>query len=129
MDEIIEILKNLGSDAAVMGVILSVLYKIWRILKSDNREDSLHADEQDFRKVLLDEMERLKKDREELIKAAIPTEKRLYQLESSCAGFKSYCRKCVTTLKTKTYASDPDIVFLIKKGEELIDFSNSTRPF
>lgn len=128
MDEFVEILKSLGSDAAVVGVILSVLYKIWRILKSDTREDSLHSDEQDFRKVLLDEMEKLKKDREELIKAAIPTERRLYKLESSCASFKSYCRKCVSTLKTKTYAADPEISFLIKKGEELIDVSNSNRP-
>lgn len=127
MESLDQLFKSLGPEFAMVCVILTVLYKLYRLIKVDNRQDSFHDDEQDFRKVLLDEVEKLRKDREELIRSAIPVEKRIFRLESNCASLRSYCRRCVTVLKSKTFSQDPEIAFLIKKGEELMDSSSSSR--
>lgn len=133
MDSFLELMKNVNfeSVASVIGVLFAVIYKIIKVLKEsddlDIKNNPPHSYEYDFNRVLLVEVEKLRKEREELIKASIPVEKRLFKLESNCASLKSYCRKTVAILKVKDISSDPDFIFLIKKGEELIETTNSSR--
>lgn len=68
--------------------LLLILYKIFRVLRTDKKND-LFTDEQDsFRKMLMDEVKQLKEENESLLDEKVALANRLSQVETDLKSLK-----------------------------------------
>lgn len=84
-----EALKTMIPELATAGfALLVIVYKIFRVLKTDKKND-LFTDEQDsFRKMLMDEVKQLKEENESLINEKVDLASKLSQVENDLKSLK-----------------------------------------
>lgn len=112
MDE--KALMSFVSDNSILGATgvaaLAFLYKIWRILQSDRKEDDLDSAERTFRNEMREEIKSLKEDRHQCEEEKNILYKQIFEFQKQLANFQAAFRLC--------HSSHPDTCPLLRRSSE-----------
>lgn len=84
-----EELKTMVPELATAGfALLVIVYKIFRVLKTDKKNDLFTNEQDSFRKMLMDEVKQLKEENESLITEKVELASKLSQVENDLKSLK-----------------------------------------
>ncbi len=90
--------NSIGVLVAIGASLVTLLYKFFRILKSDKTSDAIDSDEQQFRLSLREECKSLRDSNFELMREKIELLERAVKAESQTEYLQKKCEECFRRL-------------------------------
>lgn len=129
MDEksLVEAVSSNSVAGASIAAALAMLYKVWRILKADRKEDSLDTAEKGLRDELRDEIKILKEDIKQLSNEVKVLREQHVQCQEENTALKGRIRWLETCLNHCQLKHPPECPLLEHLGEKQFKALTSSR--
>jgi len=103
--------KNIGGEIiAGVGVIAAILYKMYRIIKADRREDTLSEEQEAFRRDLIKQLTELREENVKLHNKTSQIQGSLFRSETNLRNIRLNMQVFKVVLRNKT--TDDNLIAL-----------------